>query len=835
MPRNERLRQHRIARNWRQQEVADQLGIALVTVQRWERGFQQPSAYFRVKLSALFGVSAQELGLLEELSLSEPPEGEATTAKQADAALPDEPAKQQPSSPRPESPWNVPFARNFFFTGRSQLLERLHEQLSHRQRAALSGLGGIGKTQTAIEYAFRYREEYRAVFWVRAESRDTLVSDYIAIAQLLGLPDHDAKEQMQVVASVKRWLQENEGWLLLLDNADDLSALPDFLPREGQGQLLLTTRAQATGTLARSLSVDKMEVSEGIRFLLRRAKLLVEDEPLETVSAATRSAAQQLVEELDGLPLALDQAGAYLEETGCSLSEYLALYGQHRLTLLKRASSLAGDYPHTVASTWTLSFSKVEQANPAAVDVLRVCAFLHPDAIPEEVLTEGAAALGPHLQHVAAEPLLLNEAIQLLRRYSLVKRDAEAKLLHLHRLVQLVLKESMAPAMQRQWAERAVFAVNAAFPAVEYGAWPKCERVLSQALTAAQLIEQYQVNNEEAGRLLYETATYLWERGRYTEAEPLYQRALRIREQQLGPQHPDVGQSLNRLGILYHDQGRYAEAVPFYQRALHIWEQQLGPEHPKVGYPLNNLANLYKDQGMYAEAEPLHQRALHIFEQQLGPEHPNVAQSLSNLANLYESQGKYAEAEPLYQRALRIWEQQLGPEHPNVAQSLNNLAELYYEQGKYVEAESLFQRALAIWEKQLGPEHPFVAHALNGLANLYLEQSKYEQAESLYQRALGIREQQLGPDHSDTAETVHDLARYWEAQGNSEEACTWYTRALAIREQALGAQHLKTTRTRTRLIALLHAMGQHEEAAHLETAQSGQRTHKEERKAHTEE
>ena len=170
-----------------------------------------------------------------------------------------------------------------------------------------------------------------------------------------------------------------------------------------------------------------------------------EDEPLETVSAATRTAAQQLVEELDGLPLALDQAGAYIEETGCSLSEYLALYRRHRLTLLKRKSSMGSEYPHTVATTWTLSFEKVERADPAAADLLRVCAFLHPDAIPKEILTTGAAVLGPHLQQLATEPLLLNEVIQLLRRYSLVKRDAEAKLLHLHRLVQVVPRRVWMP------------------------------------------------------------------------------------------------------------------------------------------------------------------------------------------------------------------------------------------------------------------------------------------------------------------------------------------------------------------------------------------------------
>ncbi len=175
-----------------------------------------------------------------------------------------------PEVKRPvECPWNVPFWRNPFFTGRDQLLERLREHLSQNksaalnQPAALSGLGGIGKTQMAIEYAFRYREQYTAILWARADSRETLIADFVAIARLLSLPGHDAKEQMQVVSTVKRWLQEQEGWLLILDNADDLSLVPDFLPTTGKGHLLLTTRAQATGKIANSVSVEKMELSEG--------------------------------------------------------------------------------------------------------------------------------------------------------------------------------------------------------------------------------------------------------------------------------------------------------------------------------------------------------------------------------------------------------------------------------------------------------------------------------------------------------------------------------------------------------------------------------------------
>jgi TIR domain/NB-ARC domain len=416
-----------------------------------------------------------------------------------------EPAVQHPV----ERPWNVPFGRNPFFTGRGQLLERLHQQLSSSQRAAgtqsttLSGLGGIGKTQTAIEYAYRYRDEYTAVLWGRADSRETLLADYVAIARVLSLPGQHAQDQMQVVATVKGWLQEHEGWLLILDNADELSLVTDFLPTGGRGQLLLTTRAQATGKLAKGLSLEKMDLSEGMHLLLHRAKLLAEDEPLDNVSAAERAAAHKLVEELDGLPLALDQAGAYIEETDLILSDYLQLYQHRRLALLKRQSSIASDYPHSVASTWALSFSQVEQANPAAADLLRLCAFLHPDAIPEAILTEGAAELGPRLQEVALDPLLLNDAFQLLRRYSLVKRDPATKQLNLHRLVQVVLKESLDEAAQRQWAERSVRVVNRAFSEVEFASWERCEQYLPHALLGAQWIEQYGFTFPEAVRLLY--------------------------------------------------------------------------------------------------------------------------------------------------------------------------------------------------------------------------------------------------------------------------------------------------------------------------------------------
>src|SRR5438046_3089983 len=183
-----------------------------------------------------------------------------------------------------------------------------------------------------------------------------------------------------------------------------------------------------------------------------------------------------------------------------------------------------------------------------------------------------------------------------------------------------------------------MFAVNAAFPDAEPSTWPQCERLLIQALAATQIIEGYQIIGEEAGRLLHETASYLRDRARYAEAEPLYRHALQIREQYLGPEHRDVAVSLSGLAIIYGDQARYAEAEPFYRRALQIWEQQPGSEHSEMAMSLNGLANFYQEHGRYAEAEPLYRRALQISERRWGPNHPDVVRLLGNLASLYVSQ-----------------------------------------------------------------------------------------------------------------------------------------------------------------------------------------------------
>src|SRR5450755_3445886 len=672
--------------------------------------------------------------------------------------------------------WNIPYPQNPLFTGREELLTQLATTLHAGQPTALSqpqaisGLGGIGKTQIAVEYAYRSRGDYQAVLWAQADTRENLTSSYLTVAALPNLPEKSEQESARVIAAVKNWLQRHMGWLLILDNADDLALARDFLPPSFGGHVLLTTRAQATGRFAHRLEIDILSTELGALFLLRRAGRLAPDASLKQAEAAEQVCAKEICGEVGGLPLALDQAGAYIEETQCNLSDYQQRYQTRRARLLQRRGGLVPDHPDAVTATWSLAFEKVEQANPAAADLLRLCAFLAPDAIPEEIITRGAAHLGPLLEPVASDPTDLDEAIAALGTYSLMRRDATEKTLSMHRLVQAVLKDQMNTQDRKLWAQQAVRAVNAAFPKVEHQNWPQCNQLLPHALLCAELIAQEQMNAPEAARLLNQTGDYLNARARYTEAEPLYVRALAICGQQVGPQHPTTATSLNNLALLYDNQGKYEQAEPLYQRALAIYEQQLGAQHPTTATSLNNLAGLYRVQEKDKQAEPLYQHALAIREQQLGPDHPDTASSLNNLANLYSDQGKDEQAEPLYLRALAIREQQLGPEHPNTASSLNNLANLYFNQGKGEQAESLYQRALSIHEQQLGAQHPSTALSLNNLARLYQDQGKDEQAEPLYQRALAMDAHALGPQHPRTQTIRANYAHLLHTMGRDAEA-----------------------------------------------------------------
>jgi tetratricopeptide (TPR) repeat protein len=595
------------------------------------------------------------------------------------------------TSPGLEPLWFVPHRQNPFFTGREEVVAELRRRLTGTGKTvlaqAISGLGGIGKTQTAVEYAFRFRDEYQAVLWLNAESPLDLKLGCGELARAMHLP-HQEDDLDRAVQALRLWLSAHPGWLLIFDNADDPAILEPLLPDAKHGHFLITSRArdfQCLG-IVDPVELAELPVKDATEFLLRRCNRQAAD-------AEERDAAERLARELGGLPLALEQAAAYMVERKATFDQYLQGLSTRGVTLLAALPPALGRYHMSVITTWAANYEAVQDESPAAAEVLRFSAFLAPDAIPFELLVQGASELGPLVQDALSgadrDPLLVHDLLQPLCRYSLIRIDGDTELYGTHRMVQEVLKDAIDDATRRLWSERAVRAVNQAFPVVEFGNWSRINRLLTHALVVASLVERDGMKFDEAGRILNQVAHYLHDRGQYAEAEPLCRQAMEIHRTALGEGHPDFAISVNNLAALYRAMGRHAEAEPLYRQAADTIRTAFGEGHPYFANSLNNLAELYCSMGRHAEAEPLCRQAMEIRRTALGEGHPEFATSLLLLASLYRAMGRHAEAEPLCRQAMDTFRTALGEKHPYFAASVNNLAGLYNAMGRHAEADSL--------------------------------------------------------------------------------------------------------------------------------------------------
>ncbi|MFI3220992.1 MAG: tetratricopeptide repeat protein [Methylococcales bacterium] len=572
--------------------------------------------------------------------------------------------------------------------GREQALTDLAEFFKTKNIVAVCGLGGVGKTRLAAEYAQQQQEAVTAVLWVSA-ARD-FYSEFAKLASQLGGEQQTLEQQS---AFVKQWLAEHPHWLLVIDNADDEKL---FTPQHLNacvpltGKVLITTQRDAKLMKARfacaALPLHSFQEQQGAEFLLQR---------LNTTTAADETAALAISHALTGLPLALVQAAAYIIENVCTLAEYQALYADNQRALLNpdgHALSIP-DHDLPVFQTFQLSFSRLPEASK---QLLQYCAMLDPAAIPEEILTE----------LLSLNALALNARLKPALSYGLLQRNADSKTLSLHRLVGEVLLLELTDQTLRELAEPLVNAVEAVFPDPEFENWQQCECLLSSGLACADWITQYSLSSETTAFLLNKLGYYLKNKGDYARALPLYEQALAICQTVLGKNHPDTATILNNLAGLSCSQGDDARALPLYEQALAIRQTVLGENHPDTASSLNNLAALYDSQGDYVRALPLCEQALAIYQTVLGENHPDTANSLNNLAKLYKSQGNYTRALPLYEQALAIRQTVLGATHPNTANSLYNLAALYKSQGDYARALPLYEQALKIVQQALGDEHP---------------------------------------------------------------------------------------------------------------------------------
>ena len=653
-------------------------------------------------------------------------------------------------------PRNLPFATlGPLFKGRDRFLDTLHEALTAKASGnaaavvgkALHGLGGVGKTRLAVEYALRHEAEHSALLFVRAEAPAGLDASLAALAgpDVLDLPEKDAREDAVKIPAALGWLENHPGWLMILDNVDDsaaVDAVQKLLARLRGGKVIITGRVANFSGAIRKLELGVLEEGAAAAFLLERTQ----DD--RTISDDDAKLARELAKELGYLALGLEQAGAYIATERIDLARYLALCGENRSKVLNWFDKALMTYDHDtgLAATWATSVGRL---TPEGRRLLERLAFLAPEPIPETLLDVAVPGDGPDFDAHAARANLF--AYSLATRASAEEGKSPASGFVVHRLVQDFTRRGMSEARRGEALREALGWVNAAFVGNpgDVRTWPLLDPLAPHALAVAEHGDDVGIA-DQTSRLYNELGVLFRAKARYSEVEPLFRRALAIEEASYGPDHPKVATRLNNLAQLLSDTNRLGEAEPLMRRVLAIDEASYGPDHPEVATDLNNLAGLLSATNRRGQAEPLMRRALAIDEASYGPDHPKVATRLNNLAALLSATNRRGEAEPLMRRALAISEASYGPDHPNVATGLNNLAALLRDTNRFGEAEPLYRRALAIDEASYGPDHPEVATDLNNLAGLLSDTNRHGVGEPLMRRALAISEASYGPDHPTT-------------------------------------------------------------------------------------
>ena len=706
----------------------------------------------------------------------------------------------------PRIPNNLPHI-NKHFTGRKSQLTKLHQSLQEKnlaavtQPVALHGLGGVGKTQLAIQYAWQYRTHYSALLWVEADTELGWESGMERLADVLEIPPAQSGSRLP---AVHEWLHRHGEWLLIVDNIDSDELRRHVLKQSEQfhnGCWLFTSRLSQWSPQVAHVDLDRFSEDEAIEFLQTR---------LERSADSTDAA--NLSERLGYLPLALEQAAAYMLARGLSIEEYLALLTQQPEALLQAAPQ---NYPRAVWETWSLS--RHASGEDAQTLMLLLCCFA-PEPLPREVIMQQAQSVAETLWSEQENGYRrVDEALTQLVGYSLIRIDQGQ--LSAHRLLHQVTRlraqaaegETQADFVEAQrLAQSCLASVVNELNAQDVRDWPQLEPLITHIEYCTK-----ELNTEWTAQLLNKLGLLFLQKAQYSNAEPLMRRALAIDEDSFGPDHSDVARDLNNLATLLQATNRLEDAEPLMRRALAIDEDSFGPDHPNVAIRLNNLATLLQDTNRLEDAEPLMRRALAIDEDSLGPDHPDVARDLNNLATLLQATNRLEDAEPLMRRALAIDEDSFGPDHPDVARHLNNLATLLQATNRLEDAEPLMRRALAIDEDSFGPDHPDVARHLNNLATLLQATNRMEDAEPLMRRALAIDEDSFGPDHPDVARHLNNLAQLLQDTNRLEDAEPLMRRALAIDEDSFGPDHPDVARDLNNLAQLLQDTNRLEDAEPL--------------------
>ncbi len=693
----------------------------------------------------------------------------------------------------------------------------------------LCGLGGVGKTSLAAEYAHRHLAEVTVAWRINCEDPFVAAQDMAELAAQVG--DRTVADPRDPVASAHAVLAAHPArWLLIFDNAPNEASIQRFLPPAGRGRIVITSQSQLwPGREVRDVPVLDMDVAAG--FLVNR-----------TGDSDFRSAAV-LAGELGGLPLALEQAAAYIQATSGNLAGYLTAFRERRLDLLARGEP-AG-YDKTIATTWGLAFARLERDSPEAVGLLRLLACCAPEPVPLRLLLQQTSdsptgEFGPDIEPVLRpllnDALAVGDGVAALRRFSLLTPSGHGLVL-VHRLVQAVTIGQMSGDLTRQWQQASVSLIGAAVPADSSrpGKWPTFAVLLPHARAvlpagsdsmermarylryagdyrAARLVIQQVVDarsnsygHEHHSTLSasVELACTLGALGELDVECQLLEQIIRPLGSVLGDDHRDTLKARHSWALVLRDKGHPKAAARELRIVFGLYRKSLGEDHPATLATRRNLASLLQDQGRWDEAEAEYRAVLSARQRVLGDRHPDTLSTRHALAYVLQALGQGQTAEAEYRAIIQLQREISGDEHPGTLGIRHNLASALQDQGRWDEAEAEYRAVLSARQRVLGDRHPDTLSTRHALAYVLQALGQGQTAEAEYRAIIQLQREISGDEHPGTLGIRHNLASALQDQGRWDEAEAEYRAVLSARQRVLGDRHPDTLSTRHALAYVL--------------------------------
>ncbi|KAF8458523.1 P-loop containing nucleoside triphosphate hydrolase protein [Kalaharituber pfeilii] len=753
-------------------------------------------------------------------------------------------------------PFNLPdIRRNSYFVGREGLLEQLKREIEVKEDAAvmditqvvLHGMGGIGKTQLALEYVYRHSGNYSSMFWINAASEQTtritfthimqqLIKhhaslsdepDYAHIGRLLGMAGkldstgmfivQQSSEEQHVVNAVKEWLtaKDNTKWLLVFDNLDDLESfdINDYIPTSAHGTVIITSRRRESIQERRWLEVQQMNNSEAEDLLFKSAKLDFEILPPDE-HQREKEAAATIVQKLGYLPLAIAQAGACIHIRDYLFSRYLEAYETNCTHLLSKKWKV-GKHDRSVLAAWDLSFNAIQNQNRNAAELLLLCGLLDNNDICEEMLWRG--------MNLPKDDTSLEDSIQILLSYSMAKRKDRGDSFNIHPLVHIWAqwKLEMEPERRSKKVTEALHTVASAIfiPASrrrKVEDWVFERRILPHIFAVERHIKFLKMENKQILTAVNCLSTVYYRQGYFRKAEELCKVVLVGFEESLGVDHPDTLGMVYNMGMMFSRQGQHSKALELFERALTGREKSQGADHPSTLSTVHIIGIVLFQEGEYNKALEFYERALAGREEALGADHSDTLGTVHGMGMVFSQQGKHNKALEFFERALAGYGKVLGANHPHTLGTVHNMGMVFRQQGQYNRALEFYKRALAGREKALGADHPDTLATIHGMGTIYHQQGQYNKALELYERVLVGYEKALGVDHLATLSIVNSMGVVFHQQGQHNRALEFYERALVGREKALPADHPDILLIVRNMANSFEAIGQSDKARELQ-------------------